>query len=103
MKLFLNFAIALAISLLPITSVVMFSGEAAAETMSYAEAIAIAESAGVEAEDMLNTSAVAAAGSVVVTSATLNVRAYPSTTSRIVGKLVAGNVVQVLAPWGGGT
>jgi len=103
MKLFLNFAIALAISLLPITSVVMFSSEAAAETMSYAEAIAIAESAGVEAEDMLNTSAVAAAGSVVVTSATLNVRAYPSTTSRIVGKLVAGNVVQVLAPWGGGT
>ena len=43
MKLFLNFLIALAISLLSLASFDAWSGEAAAETISYAEAIAIAE------------------------------------------------------------
>jgi uncharacterized protein YgiM (DUF1202 family) len=39
----------------------------------------------------------------IVTSTTLNVRAYPSIASRILGTLSAGNVVTVLATWGGGT
>lgn len=102
MKLFLNFLIALAISLLSLASFDAWSGEAAAETISYAEAIAIAEANGLESPANAQEFA-PAAGSVIITTPSLNVRAYPSTVSRVVGKLPAGSVVQVIAPWGNGT
>nr|MCW1967238.1 SH3 domain-containing protein [Anaerolineae bacterium] len=103
MKLFLNFLVALAVSLLSLASFDAWSGEAAAETISYAEAIAIAEAKGLESPSSAAEFAPTAAGNVIVTTPSLNVRAYPSTASRIIGTLAAGTVVQVIAPWGNGT